>query len=63
VNETLTEGEDTVEPSDDIGGTQTQEIRNKEKERRSKYFEVKIGDEYGKGKRKKIKKKFLFSSN
>ena len=57
VDETLTEGEDTVEPSDDIGGDQTQEIRNKEKERRSKYFEVNIGDEYGKGKRKKIKKK------
>ena len=56
VNEPFTEEEETVEPFDDIGGTQTQEIRNEEKERRSEYFEVKIGDEYGKGKRKKIKK-------
>ncbi len=58
VNEALTEGEETVEPFDDIGGTQTQEIRNEEKERRSEYFVVKIGDEFGKGKRKKIKKNF-----
>jgi len=57
VNETLTEGEETVEPFDDIGGTQ---IRNEEKELRCKHFEVKIGDEYGKGKRKKIKKKISF---
>ena len=57
VNETLTEGEETVEPFDDIEGTQAQEIRNEEKERRSEYFKVKIGDEYGKGKMKKIKKK------